>query len=324
MSKRGSGLTRRNFLKKAGMMTAGTALVGLGSGIITTKKVYAQVSTIVFAEQRSSHAAPLIVAEAKGFFKAEGLNVEIKWFPSGGGPVINEGLGNKSIDVAHMGMVPALIAAAKMPVTIVSGTLIGGHALVVKPQITSLHQLRGKVLAIPKRGSLQDFYLRMMLMNKGIDPKTEVTIQEVPPDATAVALKQGTIDAAMLSDLIALKVTQDGSTKILAWAQGIFPNYLSEVLVIRKELIQQDSLTAKKLVNIYTKSIEFVKGNPKEAASLVAKALGVSESIALQSVQSVRWSAELNKNDCKKFAEEMVRMGFLEKMPDMERSITNL
>lgn len=283
-----------------------------------------QTRRIVIGEQKSSHAAPLIVAEAKDFFKAEGLNVEIKWFPSGSGPVISEGLGNKSIDVAHIGIVPALIAGAKMPVTIVCGTLIGGHALVVKPQITSIDQLKGKVMAVPKRGTLQDFYLRMILMKKGVDPKTEVIIQEVPADATAIALRQGTIDAAMLSDLIALKVTQDGSTKILAWAQDIFPNYVSEVLVIQKELIQQNPLTAKNLVKIYTKSIEFIKGNPKETASWVAKALGVSQAIAFKSVQNVMWSVELKKNDCKKFAEEMVLLGFLDKMPDIERLINNL
>jgi len=61
MSKRGSELTRRDFLKKAGMMTAGTALVGLGPGIIGARKAYAQVPTINFAYILSDHHAPLMV-----------------------------------------------------------------------------------------------------------------------------------------------------------------------------------------------------------------------------------------------------------------------
>lgn len=280
-----------------------------------------QVTKIVFAEQKSSHAAPLIVAEAKGFFTVEGLNVEVKWLPSGSGPVINEGLGNKSFDAAHMGLVPALMATAKMPVTIVSGTLAGGHALVVQPNITAVQELRGKVLSVPQRGSLQDFYLRELLIKNGLDPKTDVSIVDVPPDGAAAALEKGTIDAAMESDIIALKAAQHGRVKILVWAGDVFPEYVSEVVVMRRELIQQDPTTRNKLVKAYAKAIEFIKTNPEETASLVAEALGVSREIALQSVQHVLWTAKLDKDDVKKFAGEMVKLGYLAKMPDVESSI---
>ncbi len=60
MSKRGSELTRRDFLKKAGVMTAGTALVGLAPGLIA-RKAYAGVSDVNFAYILSDHHAPLMI-----------------------------------------------------------------------------------------------------------------------------------------------------------------------------------------------------------------------------------------------------------------------
>lgn len=60
MNKREKELTRRDFLKKGGMLAAGTALVGTAPGIIA-RSAYAKVPHINFAYILSDHHAPLMV-----------------------------------------------------------------------------------------------------------------------------------------------------------------------------------------------------------------------------------------------------------------------
>lgn len=276
---------------------------------------------IMFGEQKSSHAAPLVVAEAKGFFKDEGLNVEVKWFPSGGGPQINEGLASKSLDTAHMGTVPALLATSRMPVSIISGTLVGGHGLITRPDVQSIKELRGKRLAMPKRGSLQDFYLRSILLKNGLDPEKDVSISEVPADATIAVIKQGSIDAAMVSDIIAIKAKKENGLKVLVWAGDEFPEYVSEVLVIRDEILNKQPAIAQKILKAYIRAIDFVNKNPQETAKLLAPAIGISEDIAFESVKNIPWTAKIEPITVEEFAQKMVQMGYIENMPDIKKAI---
>ena len=77
MSKRGSELTRRDFLKKAGRITAGTALVGLAPGLIA-RKAYAGVPDVNFPYILSDHHAPLMVLCKEWELFRERYNIYLK------------------------------------------------------------------------------------------------------------------------------------------------------------------------------------------------------------------------------------------------------
>ena len=74
------------------------------------------------------------------------------------------------------------------------------HAMIVKPEIKRVEDLKGKTIGVTTFGSLTDFLVRYHLRKKGLNPAREVTLIQIGGDPERIgALKQGSIDAASLS-----------------------------------------------------------------------------------------------------------------------------
>jgi NitT/TauT family transport system substrate-binding protein len=74
------------------------------------------------------------------------------------------------------------------------------HAMIVKPEIKRVEDLKGKTIGVTTFGSLTDFLVRYMLRKKGLNPQRDVTLIQIGGDPERIgALKQGSIDAASLS-----------------------------------------------------------------------------------------------------------------------------
>src|SRR6476660_3691420 len=74
------------------------------------------------------------------------------------------------------------------------------HAMIVKPEIKRVEDLKGKKVGVTTFGSLTDFLVRHILRKKGLNPQRDVALIQIGGDTERIgALKQGSIDAASLS-----------------------------------------------------------------------------------------------------------------------------
>jgi NitT/TauT family transport system substrate-binding protein len=74
------------------------------------------------------------------------------------------------------------------------------HAMMVKPEIKRVEDLKGKKIGVTTFGSLTDFLVRHILRKKGLNPDRDVALIQIGGDPERIAaLKQGAIDAASLS-----------------------------------------------------------------------------------------------------------------------------
>ena len=74
------------------------------------------------------------------------------------------------------------------------------HAMIVKPEIKRVEDLKGKKVGVTTFGSLTDFLVRHILRKKGLNPDRDVALIQIGGDPERIAaLKQGTIDGASLS-----------------------------------------------------------------------------------------------------------------------------
>src|SRR6266576_6160871 len=74
------------------------------------------------------------------------------------------------------------------------------HAMVVKPEIKRVEDLKGKKVGVTTFGSLTDFLVQYALRKKGLNPQRDVALIQIGGDPERIgALKQGSIDAASLS-----------------------------------------------------------------------------------------------------------------------------
>jgi NitT/TauT family transport system substrate-binding protein len=145
------------------------------------------------------------------------------------GPAATEALLSGAIDVAFIGPSPSINAFSKSngAVRIVSGAASGGAALVTKPSITSVDQLRGKTIATPQLGNTQDVALRAFLKTKLLKTDTQgggdVHIQPQDNPTTVLTFKQGAIDGAWVPEPYLSQLIQAGG-KVLVDERSLWPN----------------------------------------------------------------------------------------------------
>jgi NitT/TauT family transport system substrate-binding protein len=144
------------------------------------------------------------------------------------GPAATEALLSGAIDMAFIGPSPSINAFTKSngAVRIISGAASGGAALVTKPSITSVDQLRGKTIATPQLGNTQDVALRAFLKSKGFKTDTQgggdVHIQPQDNATTVLTFRQGTIDGAWVPEPYVSQLTQAGG-KVLVDERTLWP-----------------------------------------------------------------------------------------------------
>lgn len=110
----------------------------------------------------------LFVAQDQGFFKKRGLEVEIAFTP--GSPALREGLANGTHQIVHAAVdnAVAMIEVAKADAVIVAGGGNGATELMVRPEINSFADLRGKTAVVDAPNTAYALIMYKMLEMKGI------------------------------------------------------------------------------------------------------------------------------------------------------------
>lgn len=139
-----------------------------------------------------------VTQEAKLYAK-HGLDAEV--ITMNGSGISSKALIGGSIDIAPIAtptVINANLSGADM--AILAHTMPGVvHALMVKPEIKRVEDLKGKKVAVSTLGSLTDFLVRHIAKKKGLNPDRDLTLLQTGGDADRiVALKSGVVDAAAM------------------------------------------------------------------------------------------------------------------------------
>jgi len=138
------------------------------------------------------------VAAKKGFFRDEGLDVEIIR--------MNANVAMSSLianEVDYTMIFGSVIRAAMrgIPLKVVA-VLIDSppYAFITRPEVSDMKALKGKTIGIGVYGSSNDVVARLMLERSGIDPEKETKLVAFGSDsARFAALKEGLVDATIIA-----------------------------------------------------------------------------------------------------------------------------
>ena len=141
---------------------------------------------------------PSGVALKRGFFKDEGLDVEIIRMN-----VPNIITAMVTGDIAYTMIFGSVVRGALrgMPMRALASLLDGStHALVAKPEYKSGKELKGKTVGIGNFGGTDEVAGRMMLKSFGLDTEKDLKFIALGPDrARLAALKEGLVDVAVIA-----------------------------------------------------------------------------------------------------------------------------
>src|SRR5215216_6867767 len=112
---------------------------------------------------------PMFAAQAKGFFAKRGLAVDLKFTPNS--EELRKGLAEGRYHIAHSAVDNAFAMKDKANVDI--AVVLGGddsfNRLIVQPEIKSLADIKGKVVAVDAVNTAYAFQLYEMLRQKGLN-----------------------------------------------------------------------------------------------------------------------------------------------------------
>lgn len=232
---------------------------------------------------------PSEIAARKGFFKAEGLDVEMITIRSA--DIVIKALLTGQLDYGTS--LPSLVAAAVRGLPIrVLGVMIKktSYMLVSQPSIRSIDQLRGKVVGVSSFGGASDYAVRLAVQKGGLDPKRDVTIIQVGgSSARLAALRAGTIQATVLVAPFNLQAERMGYRTLL-WL-GKVMDLPQGGLGVHQDRIKQSPENIVRVLRAVARGIQFIKSEKEETVNFVTKWLnlepGVAEAIYPMLVESL-------------------------------------
>ena len=237
------------------------------------------LSTCGSATSRTSRTPSAIAGVDKGII-ADALpaNVTLKTQNFAAGPAAVEALLGGSLDATYIGPNPAINAFAQSDgeaVRIIAGATSGGASLVVKPEITSGAQLKGKSLATPQLGNTQDVALRAYLKAQGLSTDIQgggdVSIKPQENAQTLDTFKAGQIDGAWVPEPWASRLVLEGGGKVLVNEKQLWPGgkFVTTHLIVRTKFLEDHPEAVQGLLEGHVAAVDYVNDNTDEAKTVV-------------------------------------------------------
>ncbi len=225
-----------------------------------------------------THATGIVGVESGIFARNLGDNVTLETATFNAGPAAVEALFSGALDATYIGPNPAINAYVRSKgeaIRIISGATSGGAFLVVKPEINSAQDLRGKKVSSPQLGNTQDVALRSWLKEQGL--KTDVRgggDVSVMPQENAQSLESfraGLTAGAWVPEPWATRLVQEGGGKILVDERDLWPGgaYVTTHLVVRTKFLSEHPETVAQLLRGHVEATAFVNAQTAEAQRLV-------------------------------------------------------
>jgi NitT/TauT family transport system substrate-binding protein len=214
--------------------------------------------------------APLFAAYEQGFFKEEGLDVEMV---RGDANTLRDGLALNKIDVTD-GVLMQWIKPIEqgLNVKFTAGIHTGCIQILAgtKSNIRTVKDLAGKRVGVPAIGGGPHNLASRALFTSGIDPKTGVSWKAFPMSELELALEKGEIDAIASADPIAQIIVDKGKARSILNSAKTAP-YNQEyccLVVVNGKFVKENPETAAAATRAILKAAHWVSKNPQAAAKM--------------------------------------------------------
>jgi NitT/TauT family transport system substrate-binding protein len=244
----------------------------------------------ISAPSKSLSWFPIHLAREKGFYRAEGLDVDYV--------IMKPQVAMQALIVGDVGYTTALgstmrAAFRNVPLRVVM-TIADKplFALIARSGITRVEDLKGKVLGISSFGASTDTYARALLRRYKLVPNQDLNILALGGGTSRVAaMESGAIDAALIEAPYNVMLERRGFRRIL-FVGDLIPSPLAG-LGTRLDRIQKQPDEIQRLVRATLRGIQLAKGNKSEAVQSMMKWADMNQELAEGSYEMVAqsWSA---------------------------------
>ena len=218
----------------------------------------------------------IFITKDARLFEKYGLDAEV--ITMNGSGLTSKALIGGSIQIAPIAtptVINADLAGADM--AILAHTMPGViHALMVKPEIKRVEDLKGKKIAVSTLGSLTDFLVRYIAKKKGLNPDRDFTLIQTGGDAERImALSSGVVDAAAMSHPAYGRARKMGFRML--WDSAKEVNYPWMEITTRRATIKSDRDMIINYVKAHLEGIAVLKKDPEFSKKVIRKTLRMDD-----------------------------------------------
>ena len=272
---------------------------------------------------------PFFLAEDKGFFKEEGIELEF----------IDEQLDSARRDAFKAGMldceagtIDLLISKTAQGIPIQAVLEIdrsyGGDGIIATENIKSLKDLIGKKITFA-RDDVGDTLISY-LFNKEDIPMDKIIIVSQAPEEVAQTFLDNEADAVVTWEPWLSKAMQRKGAHLLISTKDT-PEIIVDTLNVRDDIVKNNPALIKGLVRAWFKAVKYYKENSAEASKIIAKHYDITPEQYRKDVEKLQWTDYKDQNYPKKWkeltnifdtiADIKFKTGRITKKPDAEKTL---
>jgi len=230
--------------------------------------------------------SPLYIAKEKGYFRDEGIKVNLKLLEDTSEK--HAAFGSKSIDILATTVDDVVIIASKGlkgKIFLSVDTSNGADGIVAIKEIKSLSDLKGREIAV-QPGFVGHFFLLYLLKKSGV-PINSVKILPSETGAAGAAFVAGKVDAAVTWEPWLSKAKERKGAHLLI-SSADEPGIIADVMIATEDMVKNHRDLLEKFRKAWFRALKDLQNDPN-SIKIVCKAFKLKEENALEMLKGVHF-----------------------------------
>ena len=213
--------------------------------------------------------APLWIAADRNLFSKYGLSVDLRYIAPA---TATQALIGKNLDIINPGGEIVEAGLNGEPVVYIAGIMNRAvMSLYAKPEIASLADLKGRVLAVTVPGATTDFAARVLLQQARLSPGKDVKLIYLKGMVEILTgINQGNADAGIFTSPTTLKAQHAGLKELVNVTEQNIP-MIHAALATTKEYIKTRPDNVRRFLQAYLEGIKIARTDAEYAKQIIGK-----------------------------------------------------
>jgi ABC-type nitrate/sulfonate/bicarbonate transport system substrate-binding protein len=213
--------------------------------------------------------APLWIAADRNLFTKYGLNVDIRYIAPA---TATQALIGKNLEIINPGGEIVEAGLNGEPVVYIAGILNRAvMSIYAKPEIGSLADLKGKVLAVTVPGATTDFAARVLLQQARLTPGKDVKLIYLKGMVEILTgINQGNADAGIFTSPTTLKAQHAGLKELVNVTEQNIP-MIHAALASTRDYIKARPDNVRRFLQAYLEGIKISRTDAEYAKQIIGK-----------------------------------------------------
>jgi NitT/TauT family transport system substrate-binding protein len=216
---------------------------------------------------------PWRIAEAKGIFKKNGLDVKIINFSTD--DQINAAFASGKLEGTNVATHTALRFVAQglpLKAVLLEDVSLEADAILSGKDVKSIKQLKGQKVAY-EEGTTSDILLAYALSQNGMS-KDDIKPVPIPASDAGTAFLAGRVPIAVTYEPYLTTALQKDNNAKLLYTAGENPGLIGDVFAVSEDTIKNKPGQVAALIKSWSEAVQFYNDHPKEAQAIITKAVG--------------------------------------------------